>query len=74
MQLSLVKGGKTNTFAPYAPIGISFSMGLKTHKYSGHKCNAGSLSAMVQLIDIGAMVAYRFNRTDSLPRVCKATL
>jgi hypothetical protein len=65
------EGGKTNTFAPYAPIGISFSMGLKTHKYSGHKCNAGSLSAMVQLIDIGAMVAYRFNRTDSLPESVK---
>jgi hypothetical protein len=53
-------GGKS-VFAPYAPVGIDFNLGLK---------NAGSLSLYAQLIDVGAVFAYRFSdETSQIPEL-----
>lgn len=48
-------------FAPSAPIGIDLNKGLK---------NAGSLSLYAQLIDVGAIFAYRFSdETSQIPEL-----
>ncbi len=47
--------------APSAPVGIDFNLGLK---------NAGSLSLYAQLIDVGAVFAYRFSdETSQIPEL-----
>lgn len=69
----IISNSKTSSqiIAPFAPIGISFNVGLKNHQNAGYKWNAGSLSAVVQLVDIGAMVAYRITNSDTLPASVK---
>lgn len=58
-----------NTFGVAAPIGVSFSVGgLKSKDTKGGK----SWSALVSLIDLGAVTAYRFTNdstTDKLPTI-----
>ncbi|MBK8567516.1 MAG: hypothetical protein IPN76_30415 [Saprospiraceae bacterium] len=53
-------GGKS-VLAPYAPIGIDINLGLK---------NAGSLSLYAQVVDVGAIFAYRFSdETSPIPEL-----
>ncbi len=46
-----------NSLSPYAPLGVSFSRGLRSGNPS-NKRTSGSLSLSLSLIDIGALVAY----------------
>jgi len=54
-----------NALSVYAPVGIAFSTGLKSHKNPANKYNAGSLTAMFSIIDVGAIFAYRFKDPGS---------
>lgn len=58
-----------NTFGITAPIGVSFSVGgIKSNDSKGGK----SWSALISLIDLGAVTAYRFTNdssTDKLPTI-----
>lgn len=50
-----------NVLSPSAPIGVDLNFGLG---------NAGSISVYGQLIDVGAIFAYRFsNETESIPEL-----
>lgn len=49
-----------NALSVYAPVGVAFNVGLKSHRNPSNKYNAGSLSAMFSLIDVGAIFSYRF--------------
>lgn len=59
------QGAFFNAMSIYAPVGISFSTALKSHKNPANKYNAGSLSAMFTVIDVGAIFAYRFKDPGS---------
>jgi hypothetical protein len=55
-----LKGGSYSS-GVYAPVGISFNWGL------GKKKNWGAASVFLSVLDVGAIVAYRFNdSTDAL--------
>jgi hypothetical protein len=58
-------GSLFNSLAVYAPVGISASIGLKSWKNATHKINGGSLSIAASVIDVGAMVAYRFKEPQT---------
>ncbi|XZF15975.1 hypothetical protein ACTHGU_07545 [Chitinophagaceae bacterium MMS25-I14] len=50
----------------YAPVGVSFSLGLlKDRANPADKRTCGSLSLFVSLVDVGAIVAYRFKDPDT---------
>ncbi len=59
--------GKTKDFGGIrAPIGISFSVGLR-----GKKAELGSLSLFASLVDLGAVTSFRFDdsETEELPEI-----
>lgn len=59
-----IKKGKV--LAPSAPVGIDFNFGMRD--FFKCKKNTGSLSIYAQVIDVGALFAYRFtNETESIP-------
>lgn len=62
-------GAAINTFGIAAPIGVSFSVGgIKKNETKGGK----SWSALISLVDLGAVTAYRFTNdstTDKLPTI-----
>jgi len=49
-----------NSAGVYAPLGISVSTGLKSWRNPYNKRTYGSLSLFASLIDVGAIVSYRF--------------
>ncbi len=54
-------GKDKNVLSAYAPLGIDLNFGLQQH---------GSLSFYTQLIDVGALFAYRFsNETSNIPEL-----
>lgn len=53
-----------NALSVYAPVGVAFNVGLKSHRNPSNKYNAGSLSAMFSIIDVGAIFSYRFSYPD----------
>jgi hypothetical protein len=63
---SLSDGGAgINTMGVYAPLGIAVSTGLKSRTNPFSKRTAGSLSLFASLIDVGAVVAYRFKDAET---------
>lgn len=54
-----------NALSIYAPVGVAFNLGLKSHRNPINKSNGGSLSAMFSIIDVGAIFSYRFKDPDS---------
>lgn len=54
-----------NALSVYAPVGIAFNLGLKSHRNPSNKYNAGSLSAMLSIVDVGAVFSYRFSDPGS---------
>lgn len=53
-----------NALSIYAPVGVAFNVGLKSHRNPSNKYNAGSLSALFSIIDVGAIFSYRFSYPD----------
>lgn len=68
-----IKGqeGTFNSVSVYAPVGVAFSFGLKPKYFSKleksnpeDKRTAGSLSIFGSILDVGAVVSYRFYHPD----------
>ena len=54
-----------NSASISAPVGVAFSFGLKDWKNPFDKRTKGSLSAFFSLVDVGAIVAYRFDHAET---------
>ncbi len=54
-----------NGMSVSAPIGISFNFGLKNWHNAFDKATWGSASIFLSLVDVGAIVAYRFNNQNT---------
>lgn len=52
-------------FAAYAPLGFAFSYGLKNHYNPFVKRSYGSITLFAQVVDLGAVVAYRFKEPNT---------